>query len=156
MQNHNQSQSPVHPSPLPCGGVRGWVRWGGLLANSLATAWRNLLKYKTQNAISIACLAAGVVCFAITVYFIYGFGRSVYYNRIKQDIASFSVLATPNEETERLKKTGSFPENAQLDNDFFNHLLSLKLPAMEGLHGYQPITGLDQTFYDNTDQPVMG
>ncbi len=24
---------------------------------------------------------------------------------------------------------------------------------MEGLHGYVPITGLDQTFYDNTDQP---
>ena len=83
----------------------------------------------------------------------YDLGRDIYYDRIKQDLASFSVLATPNEETERLKKIGSFPPNAQLDNDFFNHLLSLKLPAMEGLHGYQPITGLDQTFYDNTDQP---
>ena len=119
----------------------------------LNTSWRNLLKYKVQNAISILCLAAGVVCFAITVYFMYGFGRSVYYDQIKQGFASFSVLATPNEETERLKKTGSFPPNAQLDNDFFNRLLSLELPAMEGLHGYQPITGLDQTFYDNTDQP---
>ena len=139
MQNHNTK----HSTPLPCGGVRGcvrwgWVRWGGLLANSLATAWRNLLKYKVQNAISILCLAAGVVCFAITVYFIYGFGRDVYYDRIKQDIASFSVLAAPYEETERLRKTGSFPENAQLDNDFFNRLLSLKLPAMEELHGYWP------------------
>ena len=153
MQNQNQSQSPLHPSPVPCGGVRGWGRWGGLLANSFATAWRNLLKYKVQNAISIACLAAGVVCFAITVYFVYGFGRSVYYNQIKQDIASFSVLAAPYEETERLKKTGSFPENAQLHNDFFIRLLSLKLPAMEGLHGYQPFIGMDQTFYDNTDQP---
>ena len=153
MQNHNQSQSPVHPSPLPCGGVRGWVRWGGLLANSLATAWRNLLKYKIQNAISILCLAAGVVCFAITVYFMYNFGRSDYYNQIKQDLASFSVLATPYEETERLRKTGSFPENAQLDNDFFKSLLSKKLPAMEGLHGCRPINGLEQTFYDNTDQP---
>ena len=94
-----------------------------------------------------------MVCFAITVYFVYGFGRSMYYNHIKQDIASFSVLATPYEETERLKKTGSFPENAQLDNEFFSRLLSLELPAMEGLHGYRPITGLDQTFYDNTDQP---
>ena len=94
-----------------------------------------------------------MVCFAITVYFMYGFGRSVYYNQIKQDLASFSVLAAPNEETERLRKTGSFPENAQLDNDFFKSLLSLELPAMEGLHGYQEITGLDQTFYDNTDQP---
>ena len=83
----------------------------------------------------------------------YSIGRTVYYNQIKQDLASFCVLATPYEETERLRKTGSFPPNAQLDNDFFNHLLSLKLPAMEGLHGYQPITGLDQTFYDNTDQP---
>ena len=146
---NNQSQSPVHSSPSPCGRV-----WGGVfLFHNLKTAWRNLLKYKVQNAISIACLAAGVVCFAITVYFIYGFGRSVYYNQIKQDIASFSVLAAPYEETERLKKTGSFPENAQLDNDFFNHLLSLKLPAMEELHGCQPFMGVDQTFYDNTDQP---
>ena len=124
-----------------------------MLFHHLKTSYRNLLKYKVQNAISILCLAAGVVCFAITVYFMYNFGRSVYYNQIKQDLASFSVLATPNEETERLKKIGSFPPNAQLDNDFFNHLLSLKLPAMEELHGYQPITGLDQTFYDNTDQP---
>ena len=124
-----------------------------MLFHHLTTSWRNLLKYKVQNAISILCLAAGVVCFAITVYFVYGFGRSVYYNQIKQDIATFSVLAAPYEETERLRKTGSFPENAQLDNDFFNRLLSLELPAMEGLHGYQPFMGVDQTFYDNTDQP---
>ena len=124
-----------------------------MFLHHLKTSWRNLLKYKVQNAISILCLAAGVVCFAITVYFMYSFGRSVYYNQIKQDIASFSVLATPNEETERLKKTGSFPPNAQLDNDFFNRLLSQKLPAMEGLHGYWPITGGSPTFYDNTDQP---
>ena len=159
MQNHNQSQSPVHPTPLHTGRGWGWVRlgrvrWGGVFfSHNLKTAWRNLLKYKVQNAISIACLAVGVVCFAITVYFMYSFGRDVYYNQIKQDLASFSVLATPYEETERLRKTGSFPENAQLDNDFFNRLLSLKLPAMEELHGCRPINGLDQTFYDNTDQP---
>ena len=124
-----------------------------MLFHHLKTSYRNLLKYKVQNAISILCLAAGVVCFAITVYFMYNFGRSVYYNQTKQDLASFSVLATPNEETERLKKTGSFPPNAQLDNDFFNRLLSLELPAMEGLHGYRPLTGGNQTFYDNTEQP---
>ena len=152
MQNHNLSQSPVHPTPLHTGRGWGWVRLSFLLHN-LKTAWRNLLKYKVQNVISIACLAVGVVCFAITVYFVYGFGRSMYYNHIKQDIASFSVLAAPYEETERLKKTGSFPENAQLDNDFFKSLLSKKLPAMEGLHGCRPINGLEQTFYDNTDQP---
>ena len=124
-----------------------------MFLHHLKISWRNLLKYKVQNAISILCLAAGVVCFAITVYFMYGFGRSVYYNQIKQDIATFSVLAAPYEETERLRKTGSFPENAQLDNDFFKSLLSKKLPAMEGLHGYHPLMGVDQTFYDNTDQP---
>ena len=124
-----------------------------MLLHHFKISWRNLLKYKVQNAISIACLAVGVVCFAITVYFMYGFGRHVYYNQIKQDIATFSVLAAPYEETERLRKTGSFPENAQLDNDFFKSLLSLELPAMEGLHGYHPLMGVDQTFYDNTAQP---
>ena len=36
-------------------------------------AWRNLLKYKTQNIISILSLAVGVVCFAITVYLLKSF-----------------------------------------------------------------------------------
>lgn len=85
-----------------------------MFLHHLKTSWRNLLKYKVQNAISILCLAAGVVCFAITVYFMYNFGRHVYYNQIKQDIASFSVLATPYEETERLKKTGSFPRECTI------------------------------------------
>ncbi|MBQ2363034.1 MAG: hypothetical protein II287_05440, partial [Bacteroidaceae bacterium] len=112
-----------------------------MLLHHFKISWRNLLKYKVQNAISIACLAVGVVCFAITVYFMYGFGCHVYYSQIKQDLATFSVLAAPYEETERLRKTGSFPENAQLDNDFFKSLLSLELPAMEGLHGYHPLMG---------------
>lgn len=71
-----------------------------MFLHHIKTSIRNLLKYKVQNAISILCLAAGVVCFAITVYFMYDLGRDIYYDQIKQDLASFSVLATPNEETE--------------------------------------------------------
>ena len=62
MQNHNTD----HSSPLHTGRGWGWVRWGGgFLFHHLKTAWRNLLKYKVQNVISIACLAVGVVCFAV-------------------------------------------------------------------------------------------
>lgn len=38
-----------------------------MLLHYIATAWRHMLKYKTQNVISILCLAVGVVCFALTI-----------------------------------------------------------------------------------------
>ena len=81
MKNHNQSQSPGHPAPLHTGTGWGWVRWGGRLANSFATAWRNLLKYKTQNIISIACLAVGVVCFAVVFQVGTSYLRNLYYTK---------------------------------------------------------------------------
>ena len=59
-----QNQNTVHHTPLHTGRGWGWVRLSFLLHN-LKTAWRNLLKYKVQNIISIACLAVGVVCFAV-------------------------------------------------------------------------------------------
>lgn len=38
-----------------------------MLLHYVSTAWRHMLKYKTQNLISILCLAVGVVCFALTI-----------------------------------------------------------------------------------------
>lgn len=43
-----------------------------LLLSNLRTSVRNLMKYKVQNAISILCLAVGIVCFTITFHFVSG------------------------------------------------------------------------------------
>lgn len=41
-----------------------------LFKHNMTTGWRNVLKYKTQNIISVLCLSVGVLCFAIAMYFI--------------------------------------------------------------------------------------
>lgn len=41
-----------------------------LAIHNLKAGWRNILKYKTQNTISIVCLSFGVLCFAIALYWI--------------------------------------------------------------------------------------
>ena len=39
-----------------------------LFIHNLKAGWRNLLKYKTQNIISVLCLSVGVVCLSVCVY----------------------------------------------------------------------------------------
>ncbi len=158
MQNHNQSQSPVHPSPLHTG--RGWgrVRWGGLLANSLATAWRNLLKYKVQNIISIACLAVGVVCFAITVHIMFNFARNLYYSSIDQGRPVFTIYEMSEEEFKNTAKHDANGADRQLPmvnitKAFIDRLYSMKLPAMKEIHGIVLIMKSNFEFDDNTPQP---
>ena len=158
MQNHNQSQSPVHHTPLPCGGVRGRVRWGGLLANSFATAWRNLLKYKMQNLISIACLAVGVVCFAITVHIMFNFARNLYYSSIDQGRPVFTIYEMSEEEFKNTAKHDANGADRQLPmvnitNAFIDRLYSMKLPAMKEIHGIVSVLLMNFEFEDNTEQP---
>lgn len=163
MQNHNQSQSPVHHTPLHTGRgwgwVRwGWVRWGGLLANSFATAWRNLLKYKTQNIISIACLAVGVVCFAITVHMIFNFARNLYYSSIDQGRPVFTIYEMSEEEFKNTAKHDANGADRQLPmvnitKAFIDRLYSMKLPAMKEIHGIVLIMKSNFEFDDNTPQP---
>ena len=43
-----------------------------LFLSNLRTSVRNLMKYKVQNAISILCLAVGIVCFTMTFHFVSG------------------------------------------------------------------------------------
>ena len=158
--NHNQSQSPLHHTPLPCGGVRGRVRWvwGGLFANSFATAWRNLLKYKVQNAISIACLAVGVVCFAITVHIMFTFARNLYYSSIDQGRPEFTIYEMSEEEFKNTAKHDANGADRQLPmvnitKAFIDRLYSMKLPAMKEIHGIVLIMKSNFEFDDNTPQP---
>lgn len=39
-----------------------------LITHNLKAAWRNILKHKVQNTISVLCLSVGVILFAITLY----------------------------------------------------------------------------------------
>ncbi len=160
MKNHNQSQSPVHHTPLHTG--RGWGRvrwvWGGLLANSFATAWRNLLKYKVQNTISIACLAVGVVCFAITVHIMFNFARNLYYSSIDQGRPVFTIYEMSEEEFKNTAKHDANGADRQLPmvnitKAFIDRLYSMKLPAMKEIHGIVLIMRSDFEFDDNTLQP---
>ena len=155
---NNQSQSPVHHTPLHTGRGWGWVRWGGLLANSLASAWRNLLKYKVQNIISIACLAVGVVCFAITVHIMFNFARNLYYSSIDQGRPEFTIYEMSEEEFKNTAKHDANGADRQLPmvnitNAFIDRLYSMKLPAMKEIHGIVLIMRSNFEFDDNTPQP---
>ena len=151
MQNHNQSQSPVHHTPSPCGRV-----WGGVfLLHNLKTAWRNLLKYKVQNAISIACLAVGVVCFAVVFqlgsadlkemyYTKYDTGRPVFhfYEMTEEEYKNYTPSADNNFESE--------PPKMYITDSFVERLYNLELPAMRELHGYDSWL-IEAKFEDGTD-----
>ena len=155
---NNQSQSPVHSTPLHTGRGWGWVRWGGLLANSLASAWRNLLKYKVQNIISIACLAVGVVCFAITVHIMFNFARNLYYSSIDQGRPVFTIYEMSEEEFKNTAKHDANGADRQLPmvnitKAFIDRLYSMKLPAMKEVHGIILIMRSNFEFDDNTPQP---
>ena len=154
MKNHNQSQSPVHHTPLPCGGVRGRVRWV-FLSHHLKTAWRNLLKYKTQNIISIACLAVGVVCFAVVFQAGTGYLRNLYYTKYDTGRPIFHFYEMTEEEYKNYTPSADNnfkpePPNMYITDSFVEKLYNLELPAMRELHGYDTWVQ-DAKFEDGTD-----
>ena len=154
---NNQSQSPVHPTPLHTGRGWGWVRLSFILHN-LKTAWRNLLKYKVQNIISIACLAVGVVCFAITVHIIFNFARNIYYSSIDQGRPVFTIYEMSEEEFKNTAKHDANGADRQLPmvditKAFIDRLYSMELPAMKEVHGIVLIMRSNFEFDDNTPQP---
>ena len=68
MLKHNH---PVHPSPLHRGRGWGWV----FLLHNLKIAYRNLMKYKFQNLVSVLALAVGMVTLAATHFVMKHFGN---------------------------------------------------------------------------------
>lgn len=96
-----------------------------LLTHNLKAGWRNILRYKTQNTISIICLSFGVLCFAITMYFV---------NVCWEDYAKSAVLQNRTEVSamkkdrsmnvpltvDPIRKTEQLPEVKSLyyDSDF--------------------------------------
>ncbi|MEE0871008.1 MAG: ABC transporter permease, partial [Bacteroidaceae bacterium] len=146
--NQENNHNPVHPTPS----LSGRAGVGPLLLHSLATAWRNLLKYKVQNAISIACLAVGVVCFAITVLFVSNYARNIYFNVFDHGIATFYCFDVPSSKFEEAKKLGKV-EYAGLDAKFFNRMIEMNLPAYKEFHGSRASIEKAFSFDDGTEQP---
>ncbi|MEE1287047.1 MAG: hypothetical protein UHK44_00330, partial [Bacteroidaceae bacterium] len=99
--------------------------------HNLKIAWRNLLKYKTQNIISIACLAVGVVCFAITVHIVFNFARNLYYSSIDQGRPEFTIYEMSEEEFKNTAKHDANGADRQLPmvnitKAFIDRLYSMK------------------------------
>ena len=120
-----------------------------MLFHHLKTSWRNLLKYKVQNAISIACLAVGVVCFAVTVLMMSNSARNIYFNVFDHGIATFNCYDVPRSKWEEAVKQGKV-ERAKLDAKFFNRMIEMNLPAFKEFHGSRPYIGKAFSFDDGT------
>ena len=151
MKNHNQSQSPLHPSPLHTG-----TGWGGVFFfHHLKTAWRNLLKYKTQNIISIACLAVGVVCFAVVFQMGTSYLRNLYYTKYDTGRPIFHFYEMTEEEYKNYTPSADNnfkpePPNMDITDSFVEKLYNLELPAMRELHGFDNWL-MEAKFEDGTD-----
>lgn len=153
MSHHNQNYPPMHSTSAPCGKV-----WGGVLFHNLYVSLRHLLKYKVQNTISIACLAVGVVCFAITVQMMFNFARNLYYSSIDQGRPVFTIYEMSEEEFKNTAKHDANGADRQLPmvnitKAFIDRLYSMKLPAMKEIHGIVLIMRSNFEFDDNTPQP---
>ncbi len=129
-----------------------------MLLHTLKISLRNLLKYKVQNAISIACLAVGVVCFAITVHIMFNFARNLYYSSIDQGRPVFTIYEMSEEEFKNTAKHDANGADRQLPTvnitkAFIDRLYSMKLPAMKEIHGIVTVMANNFEFEDNTPQP---
>ncbi|MBR3616682.1 MAG: hypothetical protein IKL56_08710, partial [Bacteroidaceae bacterium] len=115
-------------------------------------AWRNLLKYKTQNIISILSLAVGVVCFAITVYLLKSFVLEIYLTEM--DTRSVSVSAY-NMTEEQYKSRPvhdanwadiQYNDQVWIDRSFVERLNSLEIPSMREARFASMFVGADTDF----------
>lgn len=123
-----------------------------MIQHYLKIAWRNLLKYKTQNIISILSLAVGVVCFAITVYLLKSFVLEIYLSEM--DTRSVSVSAY-NMTEEQYKNRPvhdanwadiQYNDQVRIDRSFIERLNSLEIPSMREARFFSMFIGADTDF----------
>lgn len=105
-----------------------------MLLHHLKTAWRNLLKYKTQNIISILCLSVGVVCFSVMFQFMYHIAIDYYFANIDDSTVYFEAYErTENDEKEPLlAPDGSDIQRKSIafNREFYERLYQADIPAM--------------------------
>ena len=110
-----------------------------MLLHNIKTSWRNLLKYKVQNIISILCLAVGVVCFTITFQFLRGIAIEIYTTECDSFKARlfFDDKSDNNSTCETVK--GSFVQS----------IMDAGLPAIKEVLYCMPTFGMNMTFNDS-------
>lgn len=113
-----------------------------MLIHHLKIAWRNLLKYKTQNIISILCLSVGVVCFSVVFQFMYHIAIDYYFTNIDDSTVYFEAYErTENDEKEPLlAPDGSDIQRKSIafNREFHERLYQADIPAMvEILYHYK-------------------
>lgn len=111
-----------------------------MLIHYLKTAWRNLLKYKTQNIISILSLAVGTVCFAITLYIMKSVILDIYLSEIDTRSATFHAYKMSEEQYKNRKTLDENFADIQLgdeewvDYNFFKRVSESELPSLREFH----------------------
>ncbi|MDE5561113.1 MAG: ABC transporter permease [Bacteroidaceae bacterium] len=129
-----------------------------MILHHIKTAWRNLLKYKTQNLISILCLAVGVVCFSIVLRTVSGVVTEIYFDSIDSSVVKVSVY-----EKGEGNSGGEFSTKADgmdvatgkafpADANFINRLNGLNLPSIREIQFNEDIGVLDFQYEDATEQ----
>lgn len=93
-----------------------------LFAHNFTSGWRNILKYKTQNIISVLCLSVGVLFFAIALYFI---------NSLWQSIGKPVVSA------DKVKAYGTMKNTGEIVHTNYDMIKTIEsLPAVKSVSYY--------------------
>ena len=127
-----------------------------MIIHYLKTAWRNLLKYKTQNTISVLSLAVGTVCFAITLYIMKSVILDIYLSEIDTRIATFHAYKMSEEQYKNRKTLDENFADIQLgdeewvDYNFFKRVSESELPSLREWHFMNMWMGKD-TEYETKD-----
>lgn len=106
------------------------VVWMGL--HNLKSGWRNIMKYKVQNIVSVLCLSVGIICFGITLYFTNAFWHdTVKYEFDSKFISSWGI----NSDRDGIApNTIAFADSLQ------------QLPSVKSVLFYQSIISKEFTF----------
>lgn len=106
------------------------VVWMGL--HNLKSGWRNIMKYKVQNIVSVLCLSVGIICFGVTLYFTNAFWHdTVKYEFDSKFISSWGI----NSDRDRIApNTIAFADSLQ------------QLPSVKSVLFYQSIISKEFTF----------
>ncbi len=118
----------------------------------LKIAWRNLLKYKIQNTISVLSLAVGVVCFAITLYIMKSVVLDIYLSEIDKSVVTVHLYKMTEEQYKNRKTLDENFADIQLDDEewldhnIYTRLNECDIPSMRDAHFASVFMGKDTEY----------